>query len=103
MFFVPKRNRHRQCIFILSLYLQFKLPIELKRFKKCDISTINSKIFERLDLSNEFWSQFNFCDTSTKKPVGLIEIESSDNPNIVTIAVNSKEYFKKYRNKSFNK
>ena len=87
MFFVPKFNRHRQCIFILCLYLQFKLSIELKRFKKCDISTINSKI----------------CDTSTKKPLGLIEIESSDNPNIVTIAVNSKEYFEKYTNKSFNK
>ena len=28
---------------------------------------INSKIFERLDLSNEFWSQFNVRDTSTEK------------------------------------
>ena len=28
---------------------------------------INLKIFERLDLSNEFWSQFNVCDTSTEK------------------------------------
>ena len=36
---------------------------------------INSKIFERLDLSNEFWSQFNVRDTSTEKQVGLYEIE----------------------------
>ena len=28
---------------------------------------INSKIFERLDLSNEFWSQFNVCDMSAEK------------------------------------
>ena len=64
---------------------------------------INSKIFERLDLSNEFWSQFNACDTSTKKPLGLYEIESSDNLSIVTIAVNPKECFEKYRDKSFDK
>ena len=64
---------------------------------------INLKIFERLDLSNKFWSQFNVRDTPTEKQVGLYEIESIDNPNIVTIAVNPKEYFEKYRDKSFNK
>ena len=58
---------------------------------------INSKILERLDLSNEFWSQFNVRDTSTEKQVGLYEIESINNPNIVTIGVNPKEYFEKYR------
>ena len=41
---------------------------------------INSNIFERLDLSNEFWSQFNVRDTSTEKQVGLYETESIDNP-----------------------
>ena len=46
---------------------------------------INSNIFERLDLSNEFWSQFNVRDTSTEKQVGLYETESIDNPSIVTI------------------
>ena len=58
---------------------------------------VNSKILERLDLSNEFWSQFNVRDTSTEKQVGLYEIESIDNPNIVTIGVNPKECFEKYR------
>ena len=52
---------------------------------------INSNIFERLDLSNEFWSQFNVRDTSTEKQVGLYETESVDNPNIVTITFNPKE------------
>ena len=46
---------------------------------------INSNIFERLDLSNEFWSQFNVRDTSTEKQVGLYETKSIDNPSIVTI------------------
>ena len=63
---------------------------------------ISSKFFERLDLSNEFLSQFNVRDTSTEKQVGLYEIESIDNPNIVTIAVNPKEYFEKCRDRSFN-
>ena len=36
---------------------------------------INSKIFARLDLPNEFWSQFNVRDTSTEKQVGLYEKE----------------------------
>ena len=64
---------------------------------------ISSKFFERLDLSNEFLSQFNVRDASTEKQVGLYEIESIDNPNIVTIAVNPKQYFEKYRDKSFSK
>ena len=55
---------------------------------------INPKIFERLDLSNEDWSQFNVRDTSTEKQVDLYEIESIDNPNIVTIAVNPKNISK---------
>ena len=65
---------------------------------------IKSKIFERLDLSNEFWSQFNVRDTSTEKQV---EIESIGNPNIIMVAVNPKEYLEEYRvsikNTSFNK
>ena len=52
---------------------------------------INSNIYERLDLSNEFWSQFNVRDTSTEKQVGLYETESIDNPSIVTITFNPKE------------
>ena len=40
---------------------------------------------------------------SNYKQVGLYEIENIENPNIVTTAVNLKEYFEKYRDKSFNK
>ena len=38
-----------------------------------------------------------------KKKVGLYEAESIGNPNIVTIAVNPKEYFEVFRNKAINK
>ena len=64
---------------------------------------INSKKFETLDLSNEFWSQFNVRDTSTEKQVGLYEIKIIGNPNIVTIIINPKSYSQKCRGKSFNK
>ena len=40
---------------------------------------------------------------SLKQQVSLYEIESIDNANIVTIAVNQKEYFEKYKDKSINK
>ena len=64
---------------------------------------INSKKFETLDPSNEFWSQFNVRDTSTEKQVGLYEIKITGNPNIVTIIINPKSYSEKCRGKSFNK
>ena len=64
---------------------------------------ISTKIFERLDLPSEFWSQFDLRNTLTEKQVGLYEIESIDNPNIVTIPVNLKKYFEKYWDKSFSK
>ena len=37
-----------------------------------------------------------------KKKVGLYEVESIDDANIVTIAVNPKEYFEVFRNKAIN-
>ena len=95
MFIVSKFNRHRQYIFILCLYLQFTLSTERKNLRNVIFEVmINPKIFERLDLSNEDWSQFNVRDTSTEKQVDLYEIESIDNPNIVTIAVNPKNISK---------
>ena len=38
-----------------------------------------------------------------KKKVGFYEVESIDDANIVTIAVNPKEYFEVFRNKAINK
>ena len=64
---------------------------------------ISSIIFERLDLSDEFWTQFSVRNLSLKKQVGLYEIESINNANIVTIPVNPKEYFEIYKDKSINK
>ena len=62
-----------------------------------------SKIINRLDLSNDFWAQFGVQNKKLEKQVGLYEIESIDNPNILTVSINPKEYFEKYRDKTSNK
>ena len=61
------------------------------------------KIAKRLDVSDEFWKQFEMYDKSTKKVMGLYEIENIDNQNICTIAINPKEYFEKFKNRKINK
>ena len=62
-----------------------------------------SKIGPRLDSSDAFFKQFDCHRPKLKKQVGLYEVESIDNPNVITIAVNPKEYFEVFRNKNFNK
>ena len=64
---------------------------------------INSKILERLDLSDDFWKKFKVQNKKTKKEMGLCEIESINNENICTIAVNPKEYFETFKNRKINK
>ena len=58
---------------------------------------IESNVFNRLDLSDNFWEQFNVQNKDLKKQIGLYEIENIDNANILAIAINPKEYFEKYK------
>ena len=62
-----------------------------------------SKIAERLDVSDPFWKDFETHNQKTKKPMGLYEVESIDNPNICTIAIHSKEYLEKFKDRNINK
>ena len=62
-----------------------------------------SKILNRLDLSDDFWKQFEIYDHNTKKVMGLFEIENINNQNICTIAINPKEYFEKFKDRKINK
>ena len=64
---------------------------------------IASKILNRLDLSDDFWVQFDIQNKKLKKQVDLYEIESIGNLNILIISINPKEYFEKYRDKNINK
>ena len=83
----------------------------------CDFSQINkkesrniifevmivSKVIKRLYLSDDLCAQFGVQDKTLKKQVGLYEIKSVDNPNIIKISINPKECFEKYRDKKINK
>ena len=60
-------------------------------------------MFNRLDLSDDFWEQFNVQNKDLKRQVGLYEVENIDKTNILTIAINPKEYFEKYKDYSINK
>ena len=64
---------------------------------------IESKIFDRLDLPAELWEQFDSRYKDLKKQVGLIEIQNIDKPNIITIALNLKEYYECFCDHSGNK
>ena len=64
---------------------------------------IKSKIFERLDLSDDFWDQFGVQNKKLKKQVGLFEIESINKANVITIALNPKEYYERFDDHSDNK
>ena len=63
-----------------------------------------SKVLNRLDLSDQFLEQFiNAQNKKLKKQVSLYEVENIGNTNILTTAINPKEYFEKYKNFSINK
>ena len=64
---------------------------------------LKSKVFDRLDLSAEFYKQFNSRNEDLRKQVGFFEIESIYKPNVTTIALNPKEYYERFIDHSDNK
>ena len=64
---------------------------------------LKNKLFDRLDLSAEYFEQFNCRNKDLWKQVGLFEIENIDRPNIITIALNPKEYYERFIDHSDNK
>ena len=64
---------------------------------------LKSKIFDILDLSADYFVQFNCQNQKLRKQVGLFEIENIDKPNIIIIALNPKEYYERFNNHSDNK
>ena len=65
--------------------------------------TLKSKIFNRLDLSHEYFEKFNCQNTDLKKRVGYFEVENIDKVNIITIALNPKEYYERFVDTADNK
>ena len=64
---------------------------------------LKSKVFHRLDLSAEFYEQFDCRNENLKKRVVFFEIKSIDKPNVITIALNPKEYYERFIDHSDNK
>ena len=64
---------------------------------------LKSKIFDRVDLSADYFEQFKCQNPDLKKQVGLFEVENIDKTNIITIALNPKEYYEKFNDYSDNK
>ena len=64
---------------------------------------ITSKNLKRLDVSDDFWAQFDVQNKKVKKQVGLFETENVDKANVITISVNPKEYLEVFEDLSINK
>ena len=64
---------------------------------------LNSKIFERLDRSDQYFDHFDARDTNLRKRVAYFEIEQINKDNIITIALNPKEYYERFVDSSYNK
>ena len=64
---------------------------------------LKSKIFDGLDISADYFEQFNCINRNLRKQVGLFEVENIDKSNIITIALNPKEYCEKLNDYSDNK
>ena len=62
-----------------------------------------TSLVDRFDKSDDFWKKFNVYDASNQKVLGLYEVESINDPCIVTLAVNPKEYFELFKSKRTNK
>ena len=64
---------------------------------------LKSKIFDRLDISADYFEQFNCRNPNLKQQVVLFEVENIVKSNIITIALNPKEYCEKFNDYSDNK
>ena len=64
---------------------------------------VASKIYKRFDSSDEFWSIFGARKPQKKKKLGYYDVEYINNPCILTLAVNPKEYLELFESKYLNK
>ena len=63
----------------------------------------STEIRERFDKSDKFWEQFGVHKPENQKVLGLYEVESINDPCLVTLATNPKEYLEYFKSESINK
>ena len=59
--------------------------------------------YKRFDSSHEFWDIFGATKEQKRKKLRYYEIEHIDNPCILTLAVNPKDYLELFEDKNLNK
>ena len=63
----------------------------------------STEIRKRFDKSDKFWEQFGVYKPENQKVLGLYEVESINDPCLVTLATNPKEYLEYFKSESINK
>ena len=85
-------------MFFLFLFVNFCVLL-MKKLPETFFEVLTkSEVLNRLDLSDNFWEQFNVQNKSLKKQVGLYKVE-----NINKHFNNCHKSFEKYKNFSINK
>ena len=87
-------HRYNSSLSVIRNVRYWKLTFEI---------ALSSKLFEHLDCSHEYFDIFQARDENIKKQVGLYKTEAIDNPTMISIIVNPKEYKEHYQNKDSNK
>ena len=64
---------------------------------------VENEILHRFDTSQEFWKNYSDRNKSLKKKLGYFSIERIDDPCMVAVAVNPKEYFENFKSENVNK
>ena len=93
-----------------STCIQFIVVSNIKSiFTEDQVKNILFEIFSeneirnRFDTSDKFWEQFGVCKPENQKVLGLYEVESINDPCLVTLAVNPREYFEYFKSENINK
>ena len=63
---------------------------------------IASEIYKRFDSSHEFWDIFGTRKEQTRKKLGYYETRNINNPCILTMAINLKEYLELVKDRYLN-
>ena len=64
---------------------------------------VENEIFHRFDTSQKLWENYSARNKSLKKKLGYFSIENIDDPCMVTVALNPKEYFEGFKSENINK
>ena len=64
---------------------------------------INKNILHRFDTLHKFWEKYSVRNESLRKKLSYFSIKNIDDPYIVIVAVNPKEYFEEFESQVVNK